>query len=74
MTNEQIISKMKDDIKMRGFSRWTEESCLSKTKDIIKYFRKPKKEVIIEKIMDFLLKSLKEGQNYQIEENTTILQ
>ena len=25
MTNEQIISKMKDDMKMRGFSHWTEE-------------------------------------------------
>ena len=22
MTNEQIISKMKDDMKMRGFSHW----------------------------------------------------
>ena len=28
MTNEQIISKMKDDMKMRGFSHWTEESYL----------------------------------------------
>ena len=24
MTNEQIISKMKEDMKMRGFSHWTE--------------------------------------------------
>ena len=39
MTNEQIISKMKEDMKMRGFSHWTEESYLLKTKDIIKYFR-----------------------------------
>ena len=41
MTNEQIISKMKEDMKMRGFSHWTEESYLLKTKDIMKYFRKP---------------------------------
>ena len=40
MTNEQIISKMKDDMKMRGFSHWTEESYLLKTKDIMKYFKK----------------------------------
>lgn len=32
MTNEQIISKMKDDMKMRGFSHWTEESYLLKTR------------------------------------------
>ena len=41
MTNEQIISKMKDDMKMRGFSHWTEESYLGKTKDIMKYLKKP---------------------------------
>ena len=32
MTNEQIISKMKEDMKMRGFSHWTEESYLGKNK------------------------------------------
>ncbi len=41
MTNEQIISKMKEDMKMRGFSHWTEESYLLKAKDIMKYFKKP---------------------------------
>ena len=39
MTNEQIISKMKEDMKMRGFSHWTEESYLGKTKDIMKYLK-----------------------------------
>lgn len=33
MINEQIISKMKDDMKMREFSHWTEESYLGKTKN-----------------------------------------
>lgn len=47
MTNEQIISKMKDDMKMRGFSHWTEESYLGKTKDIMKYFNKPMEKDII---------------------------
>ena len=60
MTNEQIISKMKDDMKMRGFSHWTEESYLIKTKDIMKYFKKPMEEVKIEELRDFLLKYLKE--------------
>ena len=60
MTNEQIISKMKDDMKMRGFSHWTEESYLGKTKDIMKYFRKPMEEVEIEELRNFLLKHLRE--------------
>ena len=60
MTNEQIIRKMKDDMKMRGFSHWTEESYLLKTKDIMKHFKKPMEEVKIEELRDFLLKYLKE--------------
>ncbi len=38
MTNEQIISKMKDDMKMRVFSHWTEESYLGKI--YAKYLKK----------------------------------
>ena len=60
MTNEQIISKMKEDMKMRGFSHWTEESYLSKTKEIMKYFKKPMEEVKIEELREFLLKYLRE--------------
>ena len=60
MTNEQIISKMKDDMKMRGFSHWTEESYLGKTKDIMKYLKKPMEEVEIEELRNFLLKYLRE--------------
>ena len=57
MTNEQIISKIKDDMKMRGFLHWTEESYLLKTKDIMKYFKKTMEEVEIEEIRKFLLKT-----------------
>ena len=60
MTNEQIISKMKEDMKMRGFSHWTEESYLLKAKDIMKYFKKPMEEVEIEELRKFLLKHLRE--------------
>ena len=60
MTNEQILSKMKDDMKMRGFSHWTEESYLLKTKDIMRYFKKTMEEVKIEELRNFLLKYLKE--------------
>ena len=60
MTNEQIISKMKEDMKMRGFSPWTEGSYLTKAKDIIRYFGKPIEEVTTEELRKFLLKYLRE--------------
>ena len=44
MTNEQIIRKMTEDMEMRGFSKWTKESYLSKTKDVMKYGIDTKKE------------------------------
>ena len=51
MTNEQIIRKMKEDMKMRGFSHWTEASYLGKTKEIIRYFKKPIEEITIDKLI-----------------------
>lgn len=60
MTNQEILVKMNEDMKMRGFSHWTEESYLLKTKDIMKYFKKPMEEVEIEELRNFLLKYLRE--------------
>ena len=60
MTNEQLIQKMKEDMKMRGFSYYTEESYLRKAKDVIKYFKKPMEEVTTEELRKYLLKYLRE--------------
>ena len=60
MTNEQLIQKMKEDMKMRGFSYYTEESYLRKAKDVIKYFKKPMEEVTTEELRKYLLRYLKE--------------
>ena len=60
MTNEQIIKKMTEDMEMRGFSKWTKENYLSKTKDVMKYFNKPMEKVKIEELREFLLKHLRE--------------
>ena len=38
MTNEQLNKKMKEDIRMRNFSKYTYDSYLVKTRDIMKYF------------------------------------
>ena len=61
MTNEQVIKKMKEDMRMRNFAKYTYDSYLGKTKDIMKYFREKKlEEVTIEELREFLLKYLKE--------------
>ena len=61
MTNEQVIKKMKEDMRMRNFAKYTYDSYLGKTKDIMKYFREKKlEEVTTEELREFLLKYLKE--------------
>ena len=40
MTNEQLIEKMKEDMKMRNFSKNTYDSYLGKAKDIMRYYGK----------------------------------
>ena len=61
MTNKQLLNKMKNDMKMRNFSRYTYDSYLGKTKDIMRYFGEKKlEEVTTEELRIFLLKYLKE--------------
>ena len=61
MTNEQVIKKMKEDMRMRNFAKYTYDSYLGKTKDIMKYFGEKKlEEVTTEELREFLLKYLKE--------------
>lgn len=60
MTNEELIQKMKEDMEMRGFSKYTYDSYLTKVRDVIKYFKKPLEEVTMQELRDFLLKHLKE--------------
>ena len=38
MTNNQLIIKLKKDMQMRNFSKYTYDSYLGKTKDIMRYF------------------------------------
>lgn len=61
MTNEQLIKKMKEDMNMRNFSKYTYDSYLGKTRDIMKYVReKQLEEVTTEELREFLLKYLKD--------------
>ena len=71
MTNEEIIRKMKEDMKMRGFSHHTEDSYLRKAKDVMEYFKgKELEEVTVEELRNYLLKYLREEKGKELEEVT----
>lgn len=60
MTNNQLLKKLSQDMKMRNFSHYTYDTYMGKTKELIKYFNKPLEEVTIEELRDFLYKYLLE--------------
>ena len=60
MTNQEIIEKMKDDMKLRNFSHYTYDSYLGKTKDMMRYFGKEIENLTTEELRKFLLKYLKD--------------
>ena len=61
MTNNQLIIKLKKDMQMRNFSKYTYDSYLGKTRDIMRYYgEKQLEEVTTEELREFLLKYLKE--------------
>ena len=51
MTNKKLIEKLQEDMDMRGFSHYTKESYLRKTKEIIEYFGKPMKQVTTKELL-----------------------
>ena len=53
MTNEQLIKKMKEDMKMRNFSKYTYDSYLGKAKYIMRYYgEKQLEEVTTEELRE----------------------
>ena len=60
MTNKQLIKKLKEDMEMRGFSHYTKDSYLRKTKEIVEYFGKPMRQVTTKELRKFLMKYLRE--------------
>lgn len=60
MTNNELLEKLSEDMKMRKFSHYTYDSYMRKTKDMIKYFEKPLEEVKIEELRKYLLEYLTE--------------
>ena len=52
MTNNQILKKLSQDIKMKNFSHYTYDSYMRKIKEMIEYFNKSSEQVILEKLRD----------------------
>ena len=60
MSNQEILEKMKEDMKLRNFSHYTYDSYLGKTKDMMRYFGKEIENLTTEELRNFLLKYLKD--------------
>ena len=69
MTNQEILKKMKKDMKLRNFSHYTYDSYLGKTKDMMRYFGKTIENITTEELRKFLLKEdlilNKKAQNHK---------
>lgn len=55
MTNEEILRKMNDDMKMRNFSKYSFYMYSHKGAEMIKYFNKPMEEVTTDEMRKFLI-------------------
>lgn len=55
MTNEELLKKMKDDMKMRNFSHYSFDTYSRKAKEMTEYFKKPMEEVTTDELREFLM-------------------
>ena len=58
MTNNQLLKKLSEDMKMRNFSHYTYDAYMGKTREMIKYFNKPMEKVTMEELRYFLYQHL----------------
>ena len=66
MTNQELIQKMKKDMELRNFSKYTYDSYLGKTRYIMRYFReKNLEDVTTEELRNFLLEYLKDERKLE---------
>lgn len=58
MTNNQLLKKLSEDMKMRNFSQYTYDAYMGKTREMIRYFNKPMEKVTMEELRYFLYQHL----------------
>ena len=59
MTNKEMLQKMKEDMEMRVFSKYTKYSYNHIAEKVIKYFKKPMEDVTTKELREYLMKYLK---------------
>ena len=52
MTNEKLLEKMKEDMEMRNFSKYSFYTYYHKAEEMMRYFGKPMEEVTMERIKE----------------------
>jgi len=55
MTNEEILEKMKEDMKLRNFSKYSFYTYSKKAEEMMKYFDKPMKKVTTDEMRKYLM-------------------
>ena len=60
MTNNQLLKKLSEDMKMRNFSHYTYDAYMGKTREMIRYFNKPMEKVTTKELREFFMKYLRE--------------
>ena len=58
MTNNQLLKKLSEDMKMRNFSHYTYDAYMGKTREMIRYFNKPMEKITMEELRYFLYQHL----------------
>ena len=54
MTNNQLLKKLSEDMKMRNFFQYTCDAYMGKTREMIRYFNKSMEKVTMEELRYFL--------------------
>ena len=60
MTNKELLKKLKEDMEMRGFSKYTKYSYYHRAKEIIEYFGKSMELVEVKELRSYLMRYLKD--------------
>ena len=75
MSNDEILEKMKEDMKLRDFSPYSFDTYSRKAKEMVQYFNKPMEQVTMQEMREFLimLKEKKKLKNKTVNYYNSIL-
>jgi len=62
MTQKELLTKLEEDMELRGFAKTTKDNYYHKATEILNYFGKPMEEVSTKELREFLMKYLRENK------------